>query len=1447
MTEYYLPGSAALPEYRLGKALARLRRELPAVTGVAAAAAYFVDAAVPLREEELAALGRLLDPSAPARTPATGAGDRSAAKASGKSGSAARRPGPGESRSAPCGARTPVGARAPASTRALVLPRAGTISPWSSKATDVVRNCGFDRVRRVERGVLWAISGPAGITEPALGALYDRMTERLSLLPDPAAPNPRPAAGGIPAVPEDLFRVPPAGRLGRVSLGREPERALRDADRRLGLAFNEEEVRWLCERFGALGRDPTDAELMMIAQANSEHCRHKIFNACWTVDGRPDERSLFDMIRHTHAVSPGRVLSAYHDNAAVVDGGSLAWFGPDPATGVYRHAPEPSGLLMKVETHNHPTAVSPFPGAATGSGGEIRDEAATGRGAESRAGLVGFSVSALRIPGFEQPWEADGPGAPPHLATALDVMLEGPIGAARFNNEFGRPALCGYFRTFEQAKDEGGGAWYGYHKPIMIAGGMGRIRRRHVGKAALRPGALIAVIGGPAMLIGLGGGAASSVGASGAGADGARRRRRAPDFAPGTISEPGEGRHRQALAPAGDEPSGARGDLRVDLHRQALDYASVQRDNAEMQRRAQEVIDSCARLGDRNPILSLHDVGAGGLANAVPELVHAAGLGARLELGAIPSADPGMSPMELWCNEAQERYVLALDPDELPRIEAICRRERCPFSVIGEATEAPRIDLRDERRGERVVDLPIGLVLADAPRLAREARHRPGAGSREGGGPRAGAAAVMWPAGADAGSILGRVLRLPCVADKSFLVTIGDRTVSGLVVRDQMVGPWQVPVADCAVVAADHVGFAGEAMAMGERAPLAVLDPAASARMAIGEALTNLAAAGVGTLRAAVLSANWMADAGEDDTALHDAVRAAALAFCPALGVPIPVGKDSLSMRTAWREGGGERVVSAPLSLVASAFASVPDVRRTLTPVLEKDAPNRLLLADLGLGRNRLGGSAFAQVFAARGGEPPDAKADVLGGFFEAVQSLIGEGALTAYHDRSDGGLAAALCEMAFAGRAGLRIDLTALGPEPLAALFSEELGAVLQMRARDTSSVLERLRAVPRLSPHVHAIGEADAGPRIRFEHRGATILDAARRDLHRTWSETSYRMQALRDDPDCAREAFDALLDEADPGLGASLSFPFGPASETGATAEAGATAAAGAATTADAAAGTGRAARARAPGAAPSLSARPSRRPRVAVLREQGVNGHRELAAAFERAGFDAVDVHMTDLVEGRRSLARFTGLAAGGGFSYGDVLGAGGGWAAAVLHREGLRESFREFFARPDTFTLGVCNGCQMLARLRSLIPGADGWPRFGPNRSGQFEARLVTCEILDSPSIFFRGMAGSKLPVAVAHGEGRADADPDRSAPCLRFVDNRHRPAERYPANPNGSPGGLTGFTTRDGRATILMPHPERTFRTVQLSWRPPEWGEESPWMETFRNALRWCRRAGDGL
>ena len=1326
MTAYRFQGLAGPPAFRLERTLRRLRRRLPGVTGVSARHVYFVDAAAPLTRTELVRLRRLLDPI-----------DRPEPLA---------------------GVPEPEDVRSPATVRVLVTPRAGTISPWSSKAIDVIRNCGFDRVRRLEQGILWAVAGPCGLTGPSLDVLHDPMTEQC--FPIPAGNDGPPHEDGSDepmeaGVSSDPFRDPPARRLARIPLHPEPERALCLADRRLGLALDGQEIRWISEWFGALGRDPTDAELMMFAQANSEHCRHKTFNASWNVDGRPEEHSLFDMIRRTYAASPGQVLSAYRDNAAVLKAPSAVWFDPDPDTGLYLRTPQPAGLVVKVETHNHPTAISPFPGAATGVGGEIRDEAATGRGAESRAGLAGFSVSHLRIPDFLQPWETSGPGQPGHIASPLEIMLEAPLGAARYGNEFGRPTLCGYFRTFEQAKSRRGAVWYGYHKPIMAAGGMGRIRARNVVKKILRPGAPIAVLGGPAMRIGLGGGAASS-----------------------TPSAP----------PA---------------RRRKLEFASVQRDNAEMQRRAQEVINTCTRLGKGNPILSVHDVGAGGLANAVPELVHGAGRGASIDLRAIPSADPGMSPMEIWCNEAQERYVVAIDPRGRPRLEAICRRERCPFAVFGVVTEAPRIEVRDGPDGAPVVDVPVGFVLGGTPRRAiRVRRKRP---RRPPSGP-------ALPAGLDVTQALHRVLRLPCVADKTFLVTIGDRTVSGLVVRDQMVGPWQVPIADCAVIAADHEGCSGEAMALGERSPLAVLDPAASARMAVGEALTNLAAAGAGKLSNVALSANWMADPREDALALYDAVRAVGTEFCPALGVSIPAGKDSLSMRTAWREGSRDRAVSAPLSLVVSAFAPVADVRRALTPMPVREDDTRLVFADLGFGGNRLGGSALTQVFGGtQGGAPPDAEADALRGFFDAMQSLIGDGLVLAYHDRSDGGLAATLCEMAFAGRVGLRIDSSPLGGPALSALFAEELGAVLQVRGKDAGTVLERLRAAPGLAPHVHPIGEVSVGSRLLFSHHGVVVLDADRTGLHRIWSETSYRMQVLRDDPGCAREAFDSLLDAEDPGLRAHLTFPL--RSERG----------------------------------GPERTSVPSRiRPAVAILREQGVNGHVELAAAFDRAGFDAVDVHMTDLLHGRRSLDGFAGLAAGGGFSYGDVLGAGGGWAATVLHHERLREAFRAFFTRPDTFALGICNGCQMLSRLAPLIPGADRWPRFGPNRSGQFEARLVTCEVLDSPSIFFRGMAGSRLPVPVAHGEGRAEPPaagagtiPPGGA-CLRFVDNRHRPAERYPANPNGAPGGLTGFTSRDGRATILMPHPERVIRTMQYSWRPAGWGEESPWMEMFHNARSWC-------
>ncbi len=1219
---------------------------------------------------------------------------------------------------------------------AVVTPRAGTVSPWSSKATDIVHNCGLHGVRRVERAVRYAISGVVpGDARLAAAAplLHDRMTQ--SVFPDVRAA-------------EALFHTHDAAPLARVALARDGAGALARANREMGLALSDDEIAYLARSFEALGRDPTDVELMMFAQANSEHCRHKIFNARWTIDGEPQPHSLFDMIRHTHRTHPGRVVSAYSDNSAITEGGPRVLFHADPLTGVYRRRPDDAGLLMKVETHNHPTAISPHPGAATGSGGEIRDEAATGRGAFSKAGLTGFSVSSLRIPDFEQPWERDH-GRPARIASALDIMLDGPIGAASFNNEFGRPALGGYFRTFEA---EFAGEVRGYHKPIMIAGGMGNVLRGQTHKQPVPDGAPIVVLGGPAMLIGLGGGAASSM-ASGEGEE-------------------------------------------------ELDFASVQRDNPEMQRRAQEVINRCWQLGDDNPVLSIHDVGAGGLSNAVPEIVDDAGRGGHFRLDAVPRDDPGLSPLELWCNESQERYVLALHPQRLARFEALCRRERCPFAVLGHASEARRLRLEDPPR-EPPIDLPLEVLLGNPPSMHRDAaRVAPVREALE-----TGALAV-----ADAAL---RVLRLPAVASKAFLITIGDRTVSGLVCRDQMVGPWQVPVADCAITLADHEGFAGEAMAMGERTPLALLDAPASGRMAVGEALTNLAAAPVRGLGEVVLSANWMAACGHpgEDARLYDTVRAVGLELCPALGVCIPVGKDSLSMKTVWHQDGEERAVTAPVSLVISAFAPVDDVRLHVTPQLADAPGSELLLVDLGLGRARLGGSAFAQVQGRMGGDPPDVdEPDALRGFFDAVQALLRERRVLAYHDRSDGGLLACLCEMSFAGRRGLEVDLAPLGGDPVAALFNEELGAVLQVRADEAEAVASSFAAVPALAGHVHRLGTVRGGTRVVLRDGARVLLDAARAELEDAWAETSSRMQALRDDPECAGEERARIRDDGDPGLHAAL--PFDPAPD---------------------------------PALDPVAPLAGGARPRVAVLREQGVNGHLEMAAAFHAAGFEAVDVHMSELSGGTLDLAGFQGLVAGGGFSYGDVLGGGGGWAACMRHNPRARDAFAAFVARTDTFGLGVCNGCQMMSRLAADIPGAAHWPRFARNRSEQFEARLSMVEVLDSPSLFLAGMTGARLPVAVAHGEGRAVFPADHAPEsvlasglaCLRYVDGRGRPAARYPENPNGSPLGLTGFTSGDGRFTIMMPHPERVFRTVQHSWQPPGWPADGGWMRMFRNARRW--------
>jgi phosphoribosylformylglycinamidine synthase len=1230
----------------------------------------------------------------------------------------------------------------------LVTPRLGTISPWSSKATDIARQCSLAAVRRIERGTLYLVEAPSGVPLAlAFPVLHDRMTETvLASLAEADA----------------LFRHFAPRPLAVVDLVGRGRAALDEANVAMGLALSPDEIEYLADHFERLGRNPTDVELTMFAQANSEHCRHKIFNASWVIDGEPRRETLFGMIRETEKANPQGTVVAYADNAAIMQGGKTARFFVDPDE-VYRRHDEPTHTLMKVETHNHPTAISPFPGAATGSGGEIRDEGATGRGAKPKAGLCGFSVSNLRIPGHEQPWERDF-GRPERIASALSIMIEGPIGAASFNNEFGRPNLAGYFRTFEA---EAAGVVRGYHKPIMIAGGIGNIRAMHSHKTAMPPGSLLVQLGGPGMLIGMGGGAASS--------------------------------------------------MDVGANIADLDFDSVQRGNAEIQRRAQEVIDRCWALGDANPILSIHDVGAGGISNALPELAHSGGRGAKIDLRAAPNEEPGMTPREVWSNEAQERYVLAISPESLSAFRAICERERCPFAVVGVATEAQHLEVRDPLFGNLPVDMDLHAVLGKPPRMTRDVMH-------------VGRTFAPFDAsGIDLKEAAYRVLRSPTVADKTFLVTIGDRTVGGMTARDQMVGPWQLPVADCAVTLRDFDGHSGEAFAMGERTPLAVIDPAASGRMAVGEVLTNLAAAPVTDLSLVKLSANWMAAAGYpgEDAALFDTVRAVALDLCPKLGIGIPVGKDSLSMRTTWEEGGAKREVVAPLSLIVSAFAPVDDVRGAWTPELRTDrGPTELVLIDIARGRARLGGSILAQVFSQTGDQAPDLDdAAEVQRLYAALAELRAAGLVLAYHDRSDGGLFAAACEMAFAGRAGVTLNLDVLAYDPLAldvdgsektpelmagrdaervlaALFAEELGVLVQVRAEDRPRVIDTLY---RHGLYALVVGSPNTRDEVRIVRNAKAVFAETRIDLQRAWSEASYLMQRMRDNPECAQEQYDAILDRDDPGLSVCLTFD--PAE----------------------------------PVAAPFIAK--GRGPRVAVLREQGVNGQVEMAAAFDRAGFSAHDVHMSDILAGRVSLAAFSGAVACGGFSYGDVLGAGEGWAKSILFNARARDEFAAFFARGDTFALGVCNGCQMMSNLHDLIPGASAWPKFAKNRSEQFEARVAMVEVLSSPSIFFDGMAGSRMPVAVAHGEGRAvfadGAVQSAAVPALRFVENAGAPASRYPANPNGSPDGLTGFTTADGRFTILMPHPERVFRWAQWSWRPDGVGEASPWFRMFANARVW--------
>jgi phosphoribosylformylglycinamidine synthase len=1212
----------------------------------------------------------------------------------------------------------------------LVIPRLGTLSPWSSKATDIATRCGIDKVNRIERGTVYRINAQDGDLASDrtdyFDVLHDRMTQSVVTTVEQAT---------------SLFkheRPRPLASIPVLELGAE---ALQKADRELGLALSDDEIDYLVDAFVGMQRNPTDAELMMFAQANSEHCRHKIFNASWTLDGQPQDKSLFDMIRNTHAKSPVGVLSAYHDNSAVLDGDRGERFFVQPDSGKYGWNDEALPFQIKVETHNHPTAISPFAGAATGSGGEIRDEAATGRGARPKAGLTGYTVSHLEIPGYSFPWQTEI-GKPDRISSSLDIMLEGPIGGAAFNNEFGRPALCGYFRTFTQKID---GKIWGYHKPIMIAGGFGSIRKDQVDKLSLTPGASIVVLGGPAMLIGLGGGAASSVGSG--------------------------------------------------QSQEELDFASVQRGNPEMQRRCQEVIDACWARGENNPVLSIHDVGAGGLSNALPELLNDGGVGGDLELREVVTADSAMSPMEIWCNESQERYVLALEPAGLKEFEEMCVRERCPFIVIGSATEERRLRLSDSLFNEYSVDMPLDVLLGKTPAMHRTASRKK-VESRQ-----------ADFAGLDLSLATRQVLRFPAVGSKSFLITIGDRSVGGLVTRDQMVGPWQVPVADAAVTLAGFRSQFGEAVAMGERSPLAVVNGPASGRMAVAEAVTNIASAAINHISDIRLAANWMAAAGEEgqDSVLFDTVKAVGMELCPDLGIAIPVGKDSLSLKTQWKENGTDKKVQAPVSLIVTAFAPVADVHRSLTPQLDvSDEETSLLLIDLGQGKNRVGGSVLAQVNGQFGELTPDLDSpQLLCGFFAAIQELNRSGLLLAYHDRSDGGLAACLCEMAFATHCGLQVSLPLRPEEAVNAWFAEELGAVIQVCSKDLPLVRQVLETHA-ISDLCSEIGQPGSGDRLQLYCGDKLLLDEPLPELQQLWSETSHALQRLRDNPDCADAELSATCDWSGAGMTPALSFdPQAPMISSGA-------------------------------------------RPEVAILREQGVNGQLEMAAAFDQAGFSSVDVHMSDLIEGRYELSQFQGFVACGGFSYGDVLGAGRGWAKSILFANAMRDAFSRFLQRQDRFALGVCNGCQMLSALREIIPGTSSWPDFVSNRSEQFEARLSMVEVSDSPSLFFSGMEGCRIPVATAHGEGRVlyttkehkQASLARTV-ALRYIDSKGQPTEQYPDNPNGSPAGITGLCNEDGRVTILMPHPERTLRTVNFSWAPSDWGPVSPWQRMFHNARQW--------
>ena len=1334
-----LPGSNALSAFRSQRLLSQLQAVAPSIAAVQGRFYHFIDTSAPLSTDDTQRLSAMLTYGEPAlETLYEGVTEEF-----------------------------------------FVIPRLGTISPWASKATDIAHNCGMAHVHRIERGVGYTVVLKSGILGSSIGAakkltteeleavsalLHDRMTESVLRSADDA---------------QHLFNELEGKQLESIDVLGASRDALVRANTELGLAMSEDEVDYLHDAFTKAQRNPTDVELMMFAQANSEHCRHKIFNADWIIDGVKQDKSLFGMIKNTHQLNPRGTVVAYSDNSSIIEGATVTRFFPRDGQ-EYGASTELTHTLMKVETHNHPTAISPFPGASTGAGGEIRDEGATGRGAKPKAGLTGFTVSNLLLPDAQRPWENASDvtkgerseaiyGKPERIASPLQIMIDGPIGGAAFSNEFGRPVLGGYFRAYEQNVGAAN-AVYGYHKPIMIAGGIGNISAKHTHKDEIPVGSLLIQLGGPGMRIGMGGSAASSM---------------------------------------------ATGTNTADL-----DFDSVQRGNPEMERRAQEVINGCWQLGEDNPIISIHDVGAGGLSNAFPEIVNDAKRGAIFDLRKVPLEESGLAPKEIWSNESQERYVLAISPDNLAKFASLCERERCPFAVVGTATEERQLKLIDDQAGNAPVDMPMDVLLGKPPKMLRDVAH----------------VKNTFPAvdltGIELPEAARRVLLNPTVADKSFLITIGDRTVGGMTVRDQMVGPWQVPVADCAVTAMSYEGFVGEAMAMGERTPLAVIDAAASGRMAVGEAITNIAAAAIADISDIKLSANWMAACGQpgQDAALFDTVKAVGMELCPALGVSIPVGKDSLSMRTTWNDEGQNKAVISPVSLIVSSFAPVVDVRRSLTPQLRTDSGDTaLILVDLGRGKNRLGASILAQVTQQLGDSVPDVDSPQdLKAFFVAIQQLNQDGKLLAYHDRSDGGLFATLTEMAFAGRTGVSVNLDILTMEgehasdwgdaknwagqvaerrnemTLRALFSEELGAVIQVRADDKSAVMNVLRDQG-LGACSHIIGKLNDRGAIEFTRDAKVIYNESRSSLHRLWSETSWRIARLRDNPACADMEYDRLLDELDIGMTPKISFNLDENV------------------------------------AAPFIAT--GKRPRVAILREQGVNSHIETAWVMHQAGFTAIDVHMSDLIAGRAKLDDFHGIIAVGGFSYGDVLGAGEGWAKTILFNPQLSDQFAKFFARLDTFGLGVCNGCQMMSNLKSIIPGAQAWPKFTRNKSEQFEARFGMVEVLDSPSIFFDGMAGTQAPIAIAHGEGFADfsltGDIDAAHKAMRFVNNRGEPTEVYPFNPNGSPGGLTSVTTDDGRFTVLMPHAERVFRAAVHSWAPESWGDESPWMRMFRNARKW--------